>query len=34
MLKPQFKSLADHSSGLPTRQDFGTIAVKTAAAST
>jgi hypothetical protein len=28
MLKPQFKSLTDSS----TRQDFGTIAVKTAAA--
>ncbi len=32
MLKPQFKSVHDLSSGSPTRQDFGTIAVKTAAA--
>lgn len=33
MLKPQFKSVHDLSSGAPTRQDFGTVAVKTAAAS-
>lgn len=32
MLKPQFKSLFDLTAGAPTRQDFGTIAVKTAAA--
>jgi N4-gp56 family major capsid protein len=32
MLKPQFKSVYDLSSGSPTRQDFGTISVKTAAA--
>jgi N4-gp56 family major capsid protein len=32
MLKPQFKSLTDLSSGAPTKQDFGCIAVKTAAA--
>lgn len=34
MLKPQFKSVHDLSSGAPSRQDFGTIAVKTAAAAT
>lgn len=34
MLKPQFKSVHDLSSGVPSRQDFGTIAVKTAAAAT
>lgn len=32
MLKPQFKSVYDLTAGAPTRQDFGTIAVKTAAA--
>lgn len=32
MLKPQFLSVYDLSGSTPTRQDFGTIAVKTAAA--
>lgn len=32
MLKPQYKSIYDLTAGAPTRQDFGTIAVKTAAA--
>lgn len=32
MLKPQYLSVYDLSSGAPTRQDFGTIAIKTAAA--